>query len=226
MKLIFKGRNYLSSAYGNRILNGQNNWHSGLDLVGQDSKVIYAPCDGIISASTIITDKSNRTWEWGNYIRLDGEGYQIYMCHMSMRLVEAGTHVKQGEPIGIMGNTGYSFGEHCHFEIRQNGVAVNPANILHINNIAGTVYQNSFDIPKKENEDMTKEQVMELIKTSGKEIYEAMKDYLKEQPVPDWAKDELQEAIDMGITDGTRPMDLTPRFQTAIMTKRVADKNK
>lgn len=38
--------------------------------------------------------------------------------------------------------------------------------------------------------------------------------------VPDWAKAELQEAIDRGITDGTKPMQLIPRYQAAIMAKR------
>lgn len=55
---------------------------------------------------------------------------------------------------------------------------------------------------------------------TGKEIYDALQEYMKEQPVPDWAKDELQEAIDMGITDGTNPMMLIPRYQAAIMAKR------
>jgi hypothetical protein len=42
--------------------------------------------------------------------------------------------------------------------------------------------------------------------------------------VPEWAKTELQEAIDLGITDGTRPMQLIPRYQAAIMAKRAAGK--
>ena len=37
---------------------------------------------------------------------------------------------------------------------------------------------------------------------------------------PEWAKKELAEAIDMGITDGTRPMQMIPRYQAAIMALR------
>lgn len=55
---------------------------------------------------------------------------------------------------------------------------------------------------------------------TGKEIYEALQGYLEEQPVPEWARAELQEAIDLGITDGTRPMELIPRYQAAILAKR------
>ena len=54
----------------------------------------------------------------------------------------------------------------------------------------------------------------------GKEIYEKLNGYLKELPCPDWAKAELQEAIDAGITDGGRPCELIPRYQAAIMAKR------
>lgn len=58
----------------------------------------------------------------------------------------------------------------------------------------------------------------------GKEIYEKLNEYLREQPCPDWAQAELQEAIDAGITDGTRPCELIPRYQAAIMAKRAAQK--
>lgn len=57
---------------------------------------------------------------------------------------------------------------------------------------------------------------------TGEDIYTKLNEYLAEQEAPEWAKDELQEAIDLGITDGTRPMQLIPRYQAAIMAKRAA----
>ncbi|MCC8156381.1 MAG: N-acetylmuramoyl-L-alanine amidase [Oscillospiraceae bacterium] len=57
---------------------------------------------------------------------------------------------------------------------------------------------------------------------TGEEIYNALNEYLVDMDAPDWAQDELQEAIDMGITDGTRPMQFIPRYQAAIMAKRAA----
>ncbi len=54
----------------------------------------------------------------------------------------------------------------------------------------------------------------------GKELYERLNQYLREQPVPEWAEKELKEAIDAGITDGTDPCALVPRYQAAIMAKR------
>ncbi|MCD7860940.1 MAG: DUF1906 domain-containing protein [Oscillospiraceae bacterium] len=58
---------------------------------------------------------------------------------------------------------------------------------------------------------------------TGEEIYNTLNEYLVDMDAPDWAQDELQEAIDMGITDGTRPMQLIPRYQAAIMAKRAAE---
>lgn len=66
----------------------------------------------------------------------------------------------------------------------------------------------------KEDEEMTYEK--------WKEYHERYMAELAEQDVPDWAKAELEEAIKLGITDGTRPMQLIPRYQAAIMAKRAA----
>ena len=57
-----------------------------------------------------------------------------------------------------------------------------------------------------------------------KEIYDALQSYLAEQPTPDWARAELEEAKELGITDGARPMQLIPRYQAAIMAKRAAER--
>lgn len=57
---------------------------------------------------------------------------------------------------------------------------------------------------------------------TGEEIYKALNDYLKTLPAPEWAQEELQEAIEAGITDGTRPMQMIPRYQAAIMALRAS----
>lgn len=59
---------------------------------------------------------------------------------------------------------------------------------------------------------------------TGKEIYDALNDYLSKQPVPNWAKAELEEAVRMGITDGSNLMQLIPRYQAVILAKRAAEK--
>lgn len=157
MNLPYKsGKVTLTSHFGWRTLNGQRDYHKGVDLSGTD-KTLVAPCDGVIGSSTIITDKSNLTWQWGNYIRIDtADGLKIFMCHMTQRKVKVGQKVKAGDVVGIEGNTGYSFGSHCHFEVRKNGESVDPTPYLGIPNEWGqydikaaqkkpTVYKDSYD---------------------------------------------------------------------------------
>lgn len=61
---------------------------------------------------------------------------------------------------------------------------------------------------------------------TGEQIYNALNAYLDTQPVPEWAKEELAVAEKLGITDGSAPMRLIPRYQAAIMAKRAAEKMK
>lgn len=158
MNLPYKsGKVTLTSHFGWRTLNGSRDYHKGVDLSGTN-KTLVAPCDGVIGSSTIITDKSNLTWQWGNYIRIDTpDGLKIFMCHMAARKVKVGQKVKAGDVVGIEGNTGYSFGSHCHFEVRKNGESVDPTPYLGIPNEWGqydiikaapkkpTVYKDSYD---------------------------------------------------------------------------------
>lgn len=129
----------LTSPYGQRTLNGVSQWHNGVDLVGVGSSAVCSVCDGTVLSSQIITDKSNRTWEWGNYVSVQAsDGTVIYYCHLASRAVKKGDKVKKGQRIGIMGNTGYSFGAHLHFEVRRNNKAINAAEYLGIPNKGGT----------------------------------------------------------------------------------------
>ena len=59
---------------------------------------------------------------------------------------------------------------------------------------------------------------------TGEEIYKELTAYTASLPLPEWAKEELEEAVAMGITDGTDPMGLIPRYQAAIMAKRAVQR--
>ena len=147
MKIPFeKGSVRVTSPYGNRALNGKQEFHGGIDLVGVSTDRVVAACGGVVAVSAIITDKSNLTWQWGNYVRVNGDdGNRYYYCHLANRAVKAGQRVEEGDHIGIMGNTGYSFGKHLHFEVRNaSGGKLNPANLLGIANAAGTVSQPDY----------------------------------------------------------------------------------
>lgn len=57
---------------------------------------------------------------------------------------------------------------------------------------------------------------------TGKEIYDALQAHLAQESVPAWAREELEEAVRLGITDGKNAMELVPRYQAAIMALRAA----
>ena len=177
--LPYEGKVIFESRYGYRELNGVTDWHNGIDLVGVDSKVLIAPCDGVVASSTIVTDKSNKTWEWGNYVRIDHKDVCIYLCHMCERIVNAGDRVYQGQPIGIEGNTGYSFGSHCHFECRRNNIIFNPCDLLNIYNGYG-ILQNEQEI--KYGHEWSEDAIRWAIKNNILKGYtEGEKDYRLEQ---------------------------------------------
>lgn len=128
----------VSSPFGWRNISGEAQWHKGIDLVGTD-KQICAVVGGTVGNSLIVTDTSNRTWEWGNYIRIDGDdGYQYFYCHLSRRMVGKGDRVEVGDVIGLEGSTGKSTGSHLHFEMRKSGTSYPPSDVLGISNAVGS----------------------------------------------------------------------------------------
>ena len=139
MQLPYKGDVRVSSPFGWRTMNGERVYHKGIDLVGTE-KTVRAVVGGVVGQSIIITDPTNRTSEWGNYVRVDGEdGRLYYYCHLSKRLVDRGAKVSVGDAIGIEGSTGKSTGSHLHFEVRENGKSIDPTTIIGIRNAVGTV---------------------------------------------------------------------------------------
>jgi len=100
--------------------------HHGVDI-GCNIEPIYASNDGIISFSG---------WKgvYGNCIIIShGKGIETLYGHNSEILVKVGDKVKQGDIISVAGNTGYSFGVHCHWEIRVNGICMNPMDFVNKN---------------------------------------------------------------------------------------------
>lgn len=139
MQLPYQGEVRVSSPFGWRTLFGKRVYHKGIDLVGTD-KTVRAVVGGVVGQSIIITDPTNRTSEWGNYVRVDGaDGRLYYYCHLSQRLVSRGDKVSVGDALGVEGSTGKSTGSHLHLEVRENGNSIDPTAILGIKNIVGAV---------------------------------------------------------------------------------------
>lgn len=132
----------VTSPYGTRIRNGKTEFHKGIDLVGTQKQVVAA-VDGIVGSSAILdkASDSGRTWEWGNYIRIDtADGNSMFYCHLSARFVQKGAIVRAGDVIGTEGSTGLSTGSHLHFEVRNRlGQSLDPTPFLGIDNRLYTV---------------------------------------------------------------------------------------
>ncbi|MBQ6892637.1 MAG: M23 family metallopeptidase [Clostridia bacterium] len=138
----------VTSRYGTRVLNGKTEKHGGYDMVGIGSTDIVAAEGGTVEQSRIVTDKSNSTWQWGNYVCVKTDmGQYHYYCHMSSRAVEKGQRVNAGDKLGVMGNTGYSFGAHLHFEVRgrDGKTKISPETVLGITNQTGVYTKSSLD---------------------------------------------------------------------------------
>lgn len=133
----------LVSTYGLRedpITHEPGVFHGGIDLVGDGEKTIFAVVGGTVLMSRMVTDKSNPTSEWGNYISIAGDdGLVHYYCHLSERWVVAGERIEPGQGIGVEGSTGRSTGSHLHYEVRWSvvGDTLNSAEILGIPNEEG-----------------------------------------------------------------------------------------
>jgi murein DD-endopeptidase MepM/ murein hydrolase activator NlpD len=59
-----------------------------------------------------------------------GSGYRSVYAHLAERIATEGEFVAKGEPVGTVGNTGRTTGPHLHYEVRVNGLPVNPARFL------------------------------------------------------------------------------------------------
>lgn len=105
--------------------------HNGIDVKVQIGDTIYAAFDG---KTRMVRDQGRRKG-YGKYIVIRHDnGLETVYGHLSEHLVEEDKLVKAGEPIGLGGNTGRSYGSHLHFETRFLGVAINPALLFDFEN--------------------------------------------------------------------------------------------
>ncbi|MEP3422424.1 MAG: M23 family metallopeptidase [Erythrobacter sp.] len=112
----------LSSGYGmrNHPVLRQRRRHNGVDLAAPTGTPVYATADGLVGRADWFSS-------YGLYISIDhGAELETRYAHLSRLAVAAGERVKKGDLIGYVGSTGRSTGPHLHYEVRVDGVAVNP----------------------------------------------------------------------------------------------------
>jgi murein DD-endopeptidase MepM/ murein hydrolase activator NlpD len=109
---------HVTSPFGKRFGGTEN--HPGVDLGAAEGTPYYAA-----AAGTVVLARWNGGY--GYNIMIDhGNGITSVYGHSSKLIAREGQKVKAGDLIGLVGNTGHSFGSHLHYELRQNNVAIEP----------------------------------------------------------------------------------------------------
>ena len=94
--------------------------HEGIDITASTGTPIWAAAAGTVIYAGWLGG-------YGNLVVVDhGNGLATAYAHASAILVSVGQSVAQGETVSLVGSTGNSSGPHLHFEVRVNGVAVDP----------------------------------------------------------------------------------------------------
>ena len=116
----------------------RNGNHGGIDIIGYGVAIgsanIYAAQSGtVIKVSNYCTHDYGKYYScgcgggWGNYIVVDhGGGLSTLYAHCRAIYVYEGQNVTKGDVIGLVGCTGWSTGDHLHFEVREDGYRVDP----------------------------------------------------------------------------------------------------
>jgi len=116
----------ITSEFGwrKRPTKGATAYHGAIDIATPVGTSVYASSGGVVTRAG---------WMSGTGYTVmikHPDGKETKYGHLSKVLVSAGQNVSQGQKIALSGNTGVSTGPHLHFEIRVNGVKVNPRNYV------------------------------------------------------------------------------------------------
>ncbi|MFR8275000.1 MAG: peptidoglycan DD-metalloendopeptidase family protein [Desulfovibrio fairfieldensis] len=113
---------FISSSFGGRSspFGGGGQFHKGLDISNRMGTPVLAPAQGAVILAA-------RDGAYGNSVEINhGGGIVTKYGHMQRWAVQPGQWVKRGEIIGYIGMSGRTTGPHLHYEVRLNGVPVNP----------------------------------------------------------------------------------------------------
>lgn len=98
--------------------------HYGMDIDLETGDKVKAAFEGMVRFAM---------WNnsYGNLVIVrHPNGLETYYAHLSKLEVKPGDYVQAGDLVGLGGNTGHSFGAHLHFEVRYQGIAINPEYII------------------------------------------------------------------------------------------------
>ncbi len=111
-------------------------YHQGIDISSagiRGANIVASDSGTVVKVNNSCTHDYGKSGScgcgggYGNYCIVNhGNGYMTLYGHAQYISVSVGQEVNQGDVLGIVGTTGFSTGDHLHFEVRKNGVAVNP----------------------------------------------------------------------------------------------------
>ncbi len=119
-------RGWITSPFGVRIspFSGIPTFHEGVDIASQTGTPVMATADGVVVKAGFSTG-------YGNMVEIShGYGLKTIFGHNSRLNVKAGQRIRRGEVISYVGDTGSSTGPHLHYEVRINGLPVNPTKYM------------------------------------------------------------------------------------------------
>ncbi len=114
----------ITSGFGSRELNGEEQNHKGIDLGADKGTEIYAAFEG-----TVVISQEDSTY--GNYVVIShNDNVKTLYAHCSKLLVKKGDKLKAGDKIALVGATGDADGNHLHFEVLVDGKNIDPSKLL------------------------------------------------------------------------------------------------
>lgn len=140
----------IASGFGLRIhpIYKVRKLHSGIDFAAPIGTPIYATADGVIDQVSV------RFSGYGKMIEIDhGFGYRTRYAHMHDFAVRQGQHIKRGELIGYVGDTGLSTAPHLHYEVMMNGTQINPVHYF-FNDLTPAEYEKVVELASIENQSL------------------------------------------------------------------------
>ena len=120
----------LTSPFGYRTnpISGNYGFHTGIDLAAAENTPVSAAFAGTVT-------ETGESDVWGKYVLVrHSDSLETYYCHLNEIYVEQGAVIRSGETVGLLGSTGWSTGPHLHFEVRIDGVRVDPEKLLYPEN--------------------------------------------------------------------------------------------
>lgn len=119
---IMPTKGVITSRFGYRKspFSGRSELHKGIDIANKKGTFVVATADGVVIFAGM-------RGLFGRIVTIDhGHGIITHYAHLNETIIKEGDNVKRGDVIAKMGNTGRSTGPHLHYEVRLNGIPVNP----------------------------------------------------------------------------------------------------